>query len=105
MSSLYLFHSFGFFPVAAQDVYLLGTPLWPRVVLHLSGDKRLIITAKNLSAENIYVAGVRLNGKPLDRAWFRHAEIAHGGTLKFEMAPKPGTWPTDVQPPSMSDPR
>jgi len=34
----------------------------------------------------------KLNGKPLDRSWFRHTDIMNGGTLEFVMTDKPVRW-------------
>ena len=31
----------------------------------------------------------KVNGKPVDRLYLTHAELLEGGTLEFEMAPKP----------------
>ena len=41
------------------------------------------------SHDNKYVQSIRLNGKPLDQVWFRHAEIANGGTLELTMGDTP----------------
>ena len=45
-----------------------------------------------------------LNGKPLNRPWFYHRELAAGGTLVLELGPEPnkqwGSAPQDA-PPSM----
>ena len=30
-----------------------------------------------------------LNGKPLNKPWFEHKDLASGGTLVFEMGPRP----------------
>ena len=43
-----------------------------------------------------------LNGKPLDRAWLRHGEIAGGGRLVLTMAGAPTKWPQGPPPPSAS---
>ena len=102
MSSWYVFAAIGIFPNAGQDVYLIGHPSFHEVTLHLAADKRFVIEAKNLSAENAYVVDATLNGKPFDRAWLRHGEIVDGGRLILTMAPKPGTWPTGEPPPSLS---
>jgi putative alpha-1,2-mannosidase len=51
------------------------------------GKQRLTIVAENAGPQNIYVQKVWLNDKPLDRRWLKHAEIANGGTLRFEMGP------------------
>jgi putative alpha-1,2-mannosidase len=52
---------------------------------------------------NRYVQSATLNGKPLDNAWFRHGDIANGGTLTLVMGPNPSRWGTTTPPPSMSD--
>ncbi|MGN6377267.1 MAG: GH92 family glycosyl hydrolase [Sphingomonas sp.] len=103
MSSWLVFQMLGFFPVAGQDVYLIGSPAFPQSTIDLGGGKRLTIVADGLSATNRYVRSAELNGRPLDRAWFRHAEIAGGGTLRLEMGPAPGDWGTTTPPPSLSD--
>ena len=41
------------------------------------------------SADNKYIQSVKLNGKPLDQIWFRHADIAKGGTLELQMGNTP----------------
>lgn len=100
MSSWYLFAAMGFFPNAGQDVYLIGHPTFQEVTLHLAAARTFVIETRNLSAENAYVVAATLNGKPLERAWLRHAELAPGGRLVLTMAAKPGSWPTGAPPPS-----
>jgi putative alpha-1,2-mannosidase len=60
--------------------------------------------ANNNSEKNIYIQSATLNGKPLNRPWFTHSEIANGGKLELEMGSKPtpdwGSAP-DAAPPSM----
>ena len=104
MSSLYAFHSLGFFPNAGQDVYLIGSPAFERSVLHLENGKDFEIIAHNLSDTSIYVQSAQLNGEALDRAWFRHGEIIEGATLELFMGAEPTDWGTKVLPPSKSDP-
>lgn len=103
MSSWYAFGAMGIFPNAGQDVYLIGSPQFPEVTMHLAGNKTFVIEAKDTSATNIYVVGAELDGKPLDRAWLRHDEIARGGKLVLTMGAKPAGWPTGQAPPSDSD--
>lgn len=88
MSAWYIFSAMGFYPIAGGDTYLIGSPIFEKVIVHLSkGD--LIITAKNSGGENIYVQKVQLNGKPLTKPWFKHSDIANGGKLEFVMGNKP----------------
>jgi predicted alpha-1,2-mannosidase len=94
MSAWYVFHSMGFYPVAGQDLYLITTPMFETVTLHLGDNKELKIISKGLSAKNIYIKSAQLNGKKLDRDWFTHTEIKNGSVLEFKMTDKPSDWAT-----------
>lgn len=85
LSSWYVFSALGFYPVAGSDLYQIGAPLFETAELK-SGDNLLTIVADNYSPENKYVRKVWLNGLLLNRFWFKHAEIANGGLLRFEMS-------------------
>jgi len=104
MSSWFAFGEMGIFPNAGQDVYLIGSPAIRKSTLHLAAGKDFVIEARNLSAENIYVTAATLNGKPLDRAWLHHREIARGGRLVLTMANTPGRWAQNELPPSTPAP-
>jgi predicted alpha-1,2-mannosidase len=105
MSSWFIFNSLGIYPNAGQDVYLIGTPTFPEAVLHLAAGKTFRIIAHNLDPQHInhYVQSATLNGAPLNQAWFRHSQIADGGTLELTMGSAPSAWGTTNPPPSMSD--
>jgi len=92
MSAWYVFSAMGFFPVAGQDLYLIGTPLFEETVIQLENKKQFRIIAKNHAIKNIYVSKASLNGKSLDRAWFKHSEINKGGKLVLEMSATPNDW-------------
>ena len=92
MSSLYCFLQIGFFPFAGQDIYYLHGGQLPRVSFHLHNGKTFTIINRNAGAENIYVQRATLNGKPLENAFIRHADIFRGGTLEFVMGDKPSAW-------------
>lgn len=90
MSAWYIFSALGFYPVnPGQPIYALGTPLFNRASIRLENGKRFTVEAARKSADEIYVQAATLNGKPLDRAWISHSEIANGGTLRFQMGPQP----------------
>jgi predicted alpha-1,2-mannosidase len=105
MSSWYVFQAMGFYPNAGQDVYLIGTPSFAEVKIDLGGGRTFKIVAENFTHDrtNRYVQSATLNGRPLDNAWFRHGQIANGGTLHLVMGPTPSHWGTATPPPSMSD--
>lgn len=106
MSSWFLFQSTGIYPNAGQDIYLIGTPSYPEVDFTLAPGKVFRVIAENLDGEyiNRYIASATLNGKPLTASWFRHRDIASGGTLVLHMASAPTDWGKDNPPPSLSDP-
>jgi predicted alpha-1,2-mannosidase len=93
-SAWYVLSAMGFYPVnPASGVYVIGSPMVDKAVIHLDpkyykGGKFTII-AENNSPENVYVQSATLNGKPLTRSWFTHAELAAGGELVLKMGPKP----------------
>ena len=106
MSSWFIFHSLGFYPNAGQDIYLIGTPTFPEADVQLAPGKTLRIVAKNLNPQHVnrFVQSATLNGASLDQSWFRHSQIAGGGTLTLIMGSAPSTWGTTNPPPSLSDP-
>jgi putative alpha-1,2-mannosidase len=103
MGSFYVFNRLGFFPMAAQDVYLIGSPTFPRSSILLPDGKRFTIVAKEASPTNIYIAQAAWNGKPYHRSWFTQEQLGAGGTLTLRMTDRPTHWDTGQPPPSMSD--
>jgi len=103
MSSWYVFSAMGFFPVAGQDIYLIGSPVFSKISIRLGNGKAFIIKANHLSPENIYIQSAILNGKPLNKCWFRHSDIEKGGELVLVMAKQPSGWGKSDLPPSISE--
>lgn len=99
MGSWYVFAAMGFFPNAGQDIYLISGPIFPKITLTRENGKQLVIEAENVSKENKYIQSAMLNGKPLDRAWIKHEEIANGALLQFKMGNKPSKWGAISLPP------
>jgi putative alpha-1,2-mannosidase len=105
MSSWFIFNSLGFYPNAGQDIYLIGTPSFPEADITLASGNTLRILVRNMDSEHInrFIQSATLNGEPLETSWFRHKQIANGGTLVFTMGSAPSKWGTTNPPPSMSD--
>ncbi|HUA78746.1 MAG TPA: GH92 family glycosyl hydrolase [Dyella sp.] len=105
-SSWYVLSAMGFYPVdPSSPDYILGSPIFDRVRLHLGNGKTFEIVARNNSARNMYIQSATLNGKPWTKPWIGHADIAGGATLVLTMGPEPNkSWGADPQdaPPSMS---
>jgi predicted alpha-1,2-mannosidase len=105
-SSWYVLSAMGFYPVdPSSPDYILGSPIFDRVRVHLGNGKIFEIVARNNLAQNMYIQSATLNGKPWTKPWFSQNDIADGGTLMLTMGPEPnkdwGANPQDA-PPSMS---
>jgi len=107
-SSWYVFSAMGFYPVdPSSPDYILGSPIFDQVTLHMGNGKTFVIVAHNNSAANPFIQSATLNGKSWNKPWFSHSDIANGGRLVLNMGPVPnkrwGSSP-DAAPPSMSKP-
>ena len=107
LSAFVVFSMLGFYPVTPGiPTYDVGSPVFDKATIHLKNGKDFVILARNTSRDNKYVESIRLNGQPLNQVWFRHAEIANGGTLELKMSNTPnmalGTNPAMFPPDSLS---
>jgi predicted alpha-1,2-mannosidase len=106
LSSWYPLSAMGFYAVCpGRPVYDIGSPIFEETRIALAGGKVFTITARNVSAKNKYIQSAELNGKPLNKPWFEHADMANGGTLVLHMGPRANTsWGSapEAAPPSMS---
>jgi predicted alpha-1,2-mannosidase len=90
MSAFVVFSMMGFYPVTPGiPTYDVGSPVFEKATIHLKNGKDFVIVAHNTSHDNKYVQSIRLNGKALNQVWFRHADIANGGTLEVTMGNTP----------------
>ena len=90
MSVWYLFSTMGFYPVTpGTPAYVIGSPLFKQVVLHLSNGKEFTIVAENNSADHLYIQSMSLNGAPLEKMWISHSDIIKGGVMRFTMDREP----------------
>ena len=94
-SGWYLFSSLGFYPlVMGSGEYAIGSPLFKKVTVHLDNGRKLVVKAPKNSAKNIYVQGLKVNGKSWNSTALPHEVVARGGTIEFAMGPKPSSWGT-----------
>ncbi len=106
MSAWFILSALGFYPVdPVSGNYILGSPLVESATVHLGNGKTLKIEARRKNPEDAYVQAFTLNGKPQQRAWFHHSDIAQGGQIILELGPSPNlgfaTAP-DQAPPSLT---
>jgi putative alpha-1,2-mannosidase len=100
LSGWAVWSALGFGPaVPGSPMYAIGTPWFEHVTLHLArGDVR--IDAPGASAASRYVQSARLDGRPLERAFFWDRELRGG--LQLTLGPAPSAWGTTTRPPSLT---
>lgn len=92
-SAWYLFSAMGFYPlVMGSGEYAVGSPLFTKTTVHLENGKKLVVEAPKNSAKNIYVQGLKVNGKAWNSTALPHDVLSKGGKLEFDMGAKPSTW-------------
>jgi len=86
MSAWYVLSALGFYPVCpGKTEYTLGSPLFSKATVRLSGNTKLVIQADRNSSTAVFVRGASLNGQPIAGVVIEHAELMKGGTLQFDM--------------------
>jgi len=105
-SAWYVFSAMGFYPVCpGTDEYVLGSPLFDRVTLHLENGRTFTIDATGNGPDEVYIESATLNGAVHSKTFLTQGQLMAGGTLRLEMSAEPnrnwGTAPAD-RPYSMS---
>lgn len=83
MSSWLVFNMMGIYPVAGQNLYLVGSPMIPSYTIHLPNGKKLKVVAK---------------GEEWKMASLNHQQLLDGGTLMLPSYHKKAPSPSAVQP-------
>ena len=90
MSSWYVLSALGIYAVCpGTDEYVIGSPLFRKATITLENGNLFVIEAEGNSPENYYIQSGTLNGRELDKNYIRYSDIVDGGTLRFEMGPRP----------------
>ena len=106
MSAWYVMSAMGFYavdPISAN--YVFGTPLFDKVIINLGENRQLLLEARRASPTSKYIDAFSMNGKPEKKLWFKHSDIAKGGSVIFEMTDHPNKhFAADIKdaPPSMT---
>jgi putative alpha-1,2-mannosidase len=91
MSSWWLFGALGMYPeLPGSDVLVCGSPLFPKVVLHLPGGEVTIIGG-GADKDSFYVQALTVNGQSSNKPWLRYADIFYGGALVYTLGPVANT--------------
>lgn len=91
MSSWYIFSVLGMYPeLPGSDILVLGSPLFPKAVLHLkNGD--ITIEGKNGGKNDPYVQTLKVNNKKWNKPWIRYSDISNGGNMIYDLGSAPNT--------------
>ncbi|MWB96092.1 alpha-mannosidase [Flavobacterium sp. GA093] len=90
MSSWFVMAASGITPACVGwPVYYLHVPLFQNVIINEKSNHPLKITVENFTEKAIYLNGISLNGKKLNRNWITQDEIRKGGELKIKASEKP----------------
>lgn len=102
MSAFVAFSMLGFYPVTpGLPMYVIGSPWFEEASVDVGNGNVLEIKCHNYSPDNKYIQSATMDGKPLDRCWIMHSEIADGAKLEFTMGRIPNKeWGTASAPPS-----
>ncbi|WP_418509043.1 GH92 family glycosyl hydrolase [Corallibacter sp.] len=85
-SAWYVFSALGFYPVApATDQYIIGSPLFKKVTLHLENGNTFYIEANNNSSKNFYIKSASLNKNSYTKNYLSFDDIQNGGIFSFDM--------------------
>lgn len=89
-SAWYVFSAMGFYPVCpGSNQYVLGTPYFNKVTLHLENGNTMTIKAEGNSRSNRYIDSMTLNGKTYTKNYLTHADIMKGGSIVCAMSAEP----------------
>ena len=89
-SSWYLMSAMGLYSLTpGHPSYVLTSPEFDAVKIHLPNGKTLSIRAKNNGEKNVYVKSRTLNGKPWTKTWISHADLVNGATIVDTMSDRP----------------
>ncbi|HHT30310.1 MULTISPECIES: GH92 family glycosyl hydrolase [Petrimonas] len=91
-SAWFVFSAMGFYPVCpGSDEYILGSPLFEKMTVHLENGKSMQINAPGNSKSTRYIEEFRLNGKNYTRNYLRHQDLMDGARINLRMSDKPNT--------------
>jgi putative alpha-1,2-mannosidase len=76
----------------ASGDYLIGSPIFDRVDLHLANGTIFSVIGIHHSPTNLYIQAATLNGIPLTVPFINWAQIQAGGVPSFEMGPNASKW-------------
>lgn len=89
-SAWYVFSAMGMYSVTpGTNQYVLGSPLFNKITLHLENGNIFTIAAPDNGPEKYYVQEARLNDQIYTKNYVTHEDIIRGGQLTLTMSAEP----------------
>jgi len=94
MSAWYMFAAMGFYPLnPISGEYLLCSPIFTQVSIHLPSGKTLLIISHKKSKNARYIHNIKWNGSPYTKNYINYTSIVNGGRLDVYLQDTPcKTW-------------
>lgn len=90
MSAWYVLSAMGFYPVTpGTDIFVIGTPLFDEVKIHMENGKTFTIKTKRVNDHAFFIKEARLNGSIYNKSFIEYRRFLEGDSLEFELAEKP----------------
>jgi putative alpha-1,2-mannosidase len=82
----------GLYPATpGTGTLVIGSPVFPKAVIHLPGGRALTINGQNAADNAPYVQSLQLNGRSWPKTYLTSGQYAHGATLTFDLGTAPNT--------------
>ena len=89
-SAWYVFSAMGFYPVCpGSNQYVLGSPLFRSIKLHLENGKTVTISAPENTHSSKYVQKLYIDGNEYNHNYVTHEQLQEGAMLEFKMSETP----------------
>ena len=92
MSAWYVMSAIGLYQVTPGiPQYCIGSPLFPKAILHVGPGRKFTIDAQGASRDAKYIQSATLEGNPYARSFIDHDILMGGKTLTLVMGAQPNT--------------
>ncbi|MCE3280938.1 MAG: alpha-mannosidase [Bacteroidetes bacterium] len=92
MSAWYVLNAMALYQVTpGTDKFILGTPSFNKVKIHLENGKSYEVQASNLSDKNYYVVSKKIGEQEMSNNFISYSSIMNGEKMTFEMSSKPSS--------------
>ncbi len=90
MSAWYVWAALGLYPeIPGVGGLVVGSPLFPRIVIHPAAARTLAISAPGAGRQHPYVQSLTLDGRPYNRTWLPLQALGPHTTLRFQLGATP----------------